>query len=78
MCQSCDRANLSRNLDGNNMPTSVANKLPDDMFNRDRNGTGGHHGGNPYQQHPGGKAPREVMEYKADMNDDFLSHNLKH
>jgi len=78
MCQSCDRATLMRNLDGNNMPTSVASKLPEDMFNRGQNPNPNHPGGNPYQHHPGKKPPREIMEYKADFNDDFLGHNLKH
>ena len=77
MCQTCDRAN-SRGLNENEMPNSVANRLPADMYNNGRNGTFMYDLGNPFQHYPGGKAPREIMEYKADMNDDFMGHNLKH
>lgn len=78
ICSTCDRANFARNLDGSNMPNSVANKLPEDMFNRGQNPAANYPEINPHLRKPGEKPPREIMEYKADMNDDFLGHNLKH
>jgi hypothetical protein len=48
------------------------------MYNKGQNGTFMYDLGNPFQHYPGGKAPREIMEYMADMNDDFMGHNLKH
>lgn len=48
------------------------------MFKRGQQPAQGGHGSHHLHQQGGGKAPREIMEYKANLKDDFITHHLKH
>jgi len=67
-----------RSMDPNNMPTSVAHKLSDDMFKTAKDGSHPHHENNSAHNNSKDKQPREILEYKATLTDDFLTHHLKH